>query len=883
MYKILKVFFVMFIMILLSSCDDMTSTDISSLEYIHSERIENQNYTIKAKAIAKNDDGFLLLDNNFSMFLETTTQSFDVGDYIQLNATSFIQYNEVMLKDASDINIIIDATYEESRTLTILPNDISLLDENVNQGTYISYEGILSFNDTLYMIDDYVLTFESNVIDLSTYADMDVSIKGYLLYQNDQKATLLLTDVEAKLLEVLSIEEVIESEIGASYYTEGVIVGISPYGLLISDFYDMIYIQESDTSNYAVGDEISILGNTIAHGLSIEFDQGSTITKLSQSSYVESIEPTFLSVEELKNYQTSFEVGELVTVEGHLIQQNDQLIITFEAHNFQMLLTNDASLYEDYISKDVSVTGYLIRYDDIDQMATLIITSIETNDIPETLDFSIITVNDLHGYIEKDEYGMGGISNTAYLIDQLQANVDDSILIANGDMFQGTAVSNMTEGRVVIDIMNMMQFDVMGIGNHEFDWGIETILNYFDLDSSNGEANFPLLNANIYQKTDDQLLSVVDGNVYTSYIVEKEFVNVGVISYVGDIYQSIAYTEVEDYYFDLDIASSVERLGRNLKSNGADLIVVNIHGGNTSNIENYTYNQDIASITDTDGSYLVDVVINGHTHRNQTGMITRTNDTPLMLIQAGGNNSGVGVIDFEISTDTMSITDYDVSIEYVSSVGTNYNQDIEDYLQTVKSELGTVNLTIAGETIYNRSDLYNWITNVMVSATDADIAISNTGGVRSTGNIIEGEYVTLAQLYEIFPFDNTIWLIEATYDEISFLLESSSLHYSLADGITLNSEDTYTVAVNSYVYYWDTLEDIRNYEDIDTALYMRDLLVEDLEIKGLNDIEFEPINHPFASIESKVAPSKKKVNMIKEKGLSESSNLYFYTEISFFL
>lgn len=879
MYKLLKAFFLFVLLMSLSSCEQINSDEITSLEDIYSDASENQTYTIKAKAIAKNDDGFLLIDQNFSMFLETSLETFDIGDYIQLTATSFIAYDEVMLKDAKDVTIIIDSTYQELRSAVTLPERIASLDDTYQLGDYITYEGMLSLNEDTYTLNDYTLSYAKDMIDLQSYVDTDVMINGYLLYQEDLKVTILITDIFTVTQEIASIEDILQSEVGLPHFTEGVVVAVSSHGLLISDFYDMIFIQSNDTSTYLPGDEISVYGRTVTYGLSIAFDQDSIISKISHETYIEAQDPIYLTAEELADYQSSFEVGKYISFDGYLSQQDDQFIITFNTSDFQVILENESTSFEDYISKQVTLTGYLINLTGNNyQTATLIMTTIEENNVPDTLNFSIISVNDLHGYIEKDDYGMGGISNTAYLIDQLQSNVDDSILIANGDMFQGTAVSNMTEGRVVIDIMNMMNFDVMGIGNHEFDWGIDTILNYFDLDASNGEANFPLLNANIYQHDNDQLLSIVDGQVYASYIIEKDYVNVGVISYVGDIYQSIAYTEVQDYYFDLDIAASVERLGRNLKSDGADLIVVNIHGGNTSDIENYTYNQDIAAIKDSDGTYLVDVVINGHTHRNQTGMISRTGDSPLMLVQAGGNNSGVGVIDFEISTADMSITNYDVSIAYVSSVGTNFDQDIETYLQTVKSELGTVNLTIAGETVYNRSDLYDWITNVMVSATSADIAISNTGGVRSTGNIIDGDYVTLAQLYEIFPFDNTMWLIEATYDDISFLLDSSSLHYSLADGITLNQQDTYTVAVNSYVYYWDSLEDVRSENDIDTALYMRDLLVEDLEIKGLNNIDFEPISHPFASIGSKVAPTNTHIYiptayLVKEKGLSKSSDL----------
>lgn len=82
----------------------------------------------------------------------------------------------------------------------------------------------------------------------------------------------------------------------------------------------------------------------------------------------------------------------------------------------------------------------------------------------------------------------------------------------------------MTNGLAVIECMNMMNFDVMGIGNHEFDWEIDTILQYFDGNTENGEANFPLLNANIYLYSDDSLLTVFGGMYFNIPLLNvKEF------------------------------------------------------------------------------------------------------------------------------------------------------------------------------------------------------------------------------------------------------------------------------------------------------------------------------------------------------------------------
>ena len=129
-------------------------------------------------------------------------------------------------------------------------------------------------------------------------------------------------------------------------------------------------------------------------------------------------------------------------------------------------------------------------------------TTTPTYEIPDVMNLSIIEMNDVHGFVTQNSSGTYGLSNAAYRINQIrnEDSYDNTVLIANGDMFQGTGLVKMSYGRVMIEAMNEMKFDACGIGNHEFDWGLDKITQYFDGDSHNGEANFPLLNiiTNIY-------------------------------------------------------------------------------------------------------------------------------------------------------------------------------------------------------------------------------------------------------------------------------------------------------------------------------------------------------------------------------------------------
>ena len=281
---------------------------------------------------------------------------------------------------------------------------------------------------------------------------------------------------------------------------------------------------------------------------------------------------------------------------------------------------------------------------------------------------------------------------------------------------------------------------------------------------------------------------------------------------------------------------------------GIDIIIVNIHDGNSSDIKSYLPNQQIAELKNNEGEYLVDLVINGHTHSYQTDMITRTGGNPLLLVQAGGKGNSFGKISFTIDMNTKEIVAQTITLVDVSTAGTNYDQSVQDIVDEYAEAMGSEALAVAGETVSSPSQLQSWVGNLMIAATGADIALSNDGGIRSAGNIVAGEDITIATLYEISPFDNTIILMKVTYEEMADIIFQEPVFYVLADGIVLTPGETYTLAVISYVYGWDEIQEDASTDDIDTGLIVRDLMIADVILKGEQGETFSPISDPEASI-----------------------------------
>ena len=93
---------------------------------------------------------------------------------------------------------------------------------------------------------------------------------------------------------------------------------------------------------------------------------------------------------------------------------------------------------------------------------------------PRIVTVQLAAFNDVHGNAIDSETGLG-ISKTSTLINKITNNKENTILISQGDMWQGSAESNLTKGYLVTDWMSEQGFVSMTLGNHEFDWGEDRI------------------------------------------------------------------------------------------------------------------------------------------------------------------------------------------------------------------------------------------------------------------------------------------------------------------------------------------------------------------------------------------------------------------------
>ena len=115
----------------------------------------------------------------------------------------------------------------------------------------------------------------------------------------------------------------------------------------------------------------------------------------------------------------------------------------------------------------------------------------------------IISFNDFHGNVAEEVNGKNvGMAKLMTALKETVAKNPNTIIVAAGDLYQGTAISNLTYGAPVSEMLKAVRITASAVGNHEFDWGADRIQEWAEA------GNFPFLAANIYEEKTGKLVIV---------------------------------------------------------------------------------------------------------------------------------------------------------------------------------------------------------------------------------------------------------------------------------------------------------------------------------------------------------------------------------------
>ena len=462
---------------------------------------------------------------------------------------------------------------------------------------------------------------------------------------------------------------------------------------------------------------------------------------------------------------------------------------------------------------------------------------------------SIVGINDIHGELNAGEQygGLVGISAYVNALRSARAAAGGAVLVVDaGDMWQGTLESNLREGASMVEAYNALGVRGAAIGNHEFDFGPEgpRPTPVADTDDPRGalkararEADFPLLAANLVDTTTGELVDW--DNVQPSVMVDLGIAKVGVI---GILTRSTLRTTIAANTGGLAIAPlapAITREARALRADGATIVVVVAHAGgrcaDTSNPHD-TSSCDLSSelirVAHEVDADEVDHIFGGHLNHEIAHIFDGVSVTTNL-----SRAPSFGRVDFRVDAASGEVIERILFAPQSNPVPRPASYDGADLVpiegvvaaaeraaqHAAEQEARPLGVTLDAEFPLGHdmeSALFNLFTEALLDSLDADIVLHNVrGGLRQ--GLPAGE-LTFGRVYEMFPFDNIVTLLEVSGRDLRTVMQQQSgswrrvgfagmrvftecqgpelaIRMIREDGTEIRDEERVTLAVNDYL------------------------------------------------------------------------------------
>ncbi len=394
----------------------------------------------------------------------------------------------------------------------------------------------------------------------------------------------------------------------------------------------------------------------------------------------------------------------------------------------------------------------------------------------------ILFTNDFHGQVmQSNSDGRIGYAELAQYKKDAQATGAEVLLFSAGDDIQGAPIVNLSKGETAVEFMNLVGYDLMTTGNHEFDWGIDNLLQLKE------KMNFPIVAANIYRESDNE--KIFDSNK----VFELENgMKIGVFGITTpetmtkanpDNIKNVKILQGEEMF------AEAQKQVDELKEKGCNLVICLGHLGID---DESTGNRSIDLLEKVTG---IDLFIDGHSH---TQLNQKVGDT--LHIQTGAYGSSIGAIMYDgeaLTADFIQARKINSSLSELLSGIKHKDEEVDVAVNSYYDEIMKVLSTKFAETKVlldgNRSpgvrtqetnlgdfctDAILWAANKNYNGT-VDCAITNGGGIRDSIQIGD---VTMNDMKVVFPFGNTVQVLQLNGAEILEALEAATFSAPEAAG-----------------------------------------------------------------------------------------------------
>lgn len=379
-------------------------------------------------------------------------------------------------------------------------------------------------------------------------------------------------------------------------------------------------------------------------------------------------------------------------------------------------------------------------------LLTLTLPSALTGQIGDSLHLRVLTTHDLHGALVSRVYDwseglkVGGVGPLATVLHTAEAACScPTIHLDGGDQMQGTLESNLTHGASMVAALNQLGLDAAAVGNHDLDWGTDTLL------ARQREAAYPWLAANVF----DRETGARPPWARPYAMLQVDGVRIAVVGYLTSSTGTIVQQSiVAPYRFETG-ADAIRDVLDAVREAHPDFVAVVAHAG--GDCERRCRGEMVRLVEDLD-SGTVDIVIGGHTHTPGFGVVKG-----VPIIRAGSSGRAVGVVDlYRRSDGSRSFT---VGIDTVFADRVRADPEIEAAITPYQLRADSLAhrpvATLAHA--FGRSgreyQLGRLVADAIRSAAHADVALTNRGGVR---NGLPAGPVTYGDLFLVQPFGNLV-------------------------------------------------------------------------------------------------------------------------------
>ena len=375
----------------------------------------------------------------------------------------------------------------------------------------------------------------------------------------------------------------------------------------------------------------------------------------------------------------------------------------------------------------------------------------------------ILAINDFHGALEARVYGwsaghpIGGAAALKATLDSATARCGCVTLrLDAGDEMQGTLASNLVYGRSSIEALNALGLDAASLGNHDLDWGVDT------LRARLRQARYPWLAANVF----DSLSGRRPAWLRSWTLLEKGGLRVAVIGYVTPQSKTIVKAEnVAGLRFGRG-AAAIRDVLDSARAQHPDLTILVAHEG--AFCDSLPCRGEIIDLAHELDSSQVQFIVSGHTHS-----LVKTVVNGIPIVQARANGTAYGIADLVRRAD--GTREWVVGVETVyadrvtpdagaAAIVAKYRPEVAKLATQVIAVLKDSLLQRRGE-----SPLGNLIADAQRAAGPGiDFALMNNGGIRR--DLYPGP-VTYNDLFELQPFSNRILAVRLTGAQLKQVLE----------------------------------------------------------------------------------------------------------------